>query len=230
MDYWLVVPAAGSGQRFGGDLPKQYTPLAGRTVIEWALAPFLADARCRRIVVALGTDDHHFAQLAAAGDPRILTVPGGPQRCDSVRQALSALNAEDDDWVLVHDAARPCVSRGEIDALLAAVASDDVGGLLALPVADTLKRADGEQRVCDTPSRESLWRALTPQMFRAGLLRRALHAAHAGACLPTDEAQAVEWLGFAPRLVRGDSQNVKVTEQADLALAAVTLAQRSALS
>jgi 2-C-methyl-D-erythritol 2,4-cyclodiphosphate synthase len=146
-------------------------------------------------------------------------------RCDSVRNALDAITDEDDAWVLVHDAARPCVTRAEIDALLEGCAADLVGGLLAVPVADTLKRADEAQRVLKSPPREGLWRALTPQMFRLGVLRRALRAAHEAGREPTDEAQAVEWLGESPRLVAGNAANLKITTAADLALAAALLAQ-----
>lgn len=214
------MPAAGSGRRFGGERPKQYQQLAGRAVIEHALAPFLADARCRGVAVALDAADPHFQQLPVATDPRLQCVTGGARRCDSVRHALAALPASEEDWVLVHDAARPCVSRADLDLLLASVQHDEVGGLLATPLADTLKRADADQRVLDTPARTGLWRALTPQMFRHGLLTRALTGAQAAGREPTDEAQAVEWLGLAPRLVAGNPANIKVTTAGDLAVAA----------
>jgi len=127
-------------------MPKQYMPLAGSTVIEHALAPFLADPRCRQIIVALDPADVRFRTLPPARDPRVQVVPGGAQRCDSVRNALQAIAAADDDWVLVHDAARPCVARSDVDTLIAAVAGDAVGGLLAVPLADTLKRGNDRQR------------------------------------------------------------------------------------
>lgn len=219
------MPAAGSGQRFGQELPKQYMPLAGRTVIEWSLLPFLDDPRCAGIVVALAPADAHFLKLPLVRDPRIATVPGGAQRADSVLAALESLRDGADEWVLVHDAARPCVTRAEVDALLEAAAADAVGGLLAVPLADTLKReVDG--RVHETPSREALWRALTPQMFRLGALRTALQAASALRRSPTDEAQALEWQGHQPRLVPGSPQNLKITTAADLTLAAAILSQR----
>jgi 2-C-methyl-D-erythritol 4-phosphate cytidylyltransferase len=221
------MPAAGSGRRLGSPVPKQYLNLAGRTVIEHALATFLADSRCQQIVVALDPDDQQFRRLPLASDPRLLLVAGGAQRCDSVRNAVAALAAADDDWVLVHDAARPCLRRADLDALLAALADDAVGGLLATPLADTLKRADALQRVADTPSRESMWRALTPQMFRLRLLREALQTANTGGREPTDEAQAVEWAGHAPRLVPGRADNLKLTSPADLPLVAAVLAQES---
>jgi 2-C-methyl-D-erythritol 4-phosphate cytidylyltransferase len=228
MRYWLVVPAAGGGQRFGGDVPKQYSPLAGRSLIEWALAPFLADDRCRAIVVALATDDRWFERLPLSRHPRLTVVPGGRERSDSVRLALQALPAADADWVLVHDAARPCVSPGEIDALLAGVTPGDAGAVLAVPVADTLKRSDEQGRVSHTEDRAALWRALTPQMFRVGLLRSALDQASKSGRVPTDESQAVEWLGHQPRLVRGNARNIKVTEQGDLALAGFILSHGGA--
>jgi 2-C-methyl-D-erythritol 4-phosphate cytidylyltransferase len=223
--YRLVMPAAGSGQRFGRELPKQYMPLAGSTVIECSLAPFVADPRCTAIVVALAATDGRFASLAVAGESRVSTVAGGALRADSVLAGLEAIDAADEEWVLVHDAARPCVSRAEIDALLEAVAGDEVGGLLAVPLADTLKR-EAAGRACETPSRDSLWRALTPQMFRLGGLRAALQAARDAGRSPTDEAQALEWQGRRPQLVAGSALNLKITTAADLLLAAAILSQR----
>ena len=211
-------------------MPKQYLPLAGRSLIEWALAPFLDDARCHGIIVALAPDDRRFATLPPARHPRLRTVAGGRERADSVRRALQALSAADganeSDWVLVHDAARPCVSAVEIDALLD-IAPDEVGAVLAVPVADTLKRSDQRGLVSQTEDRTALWRALTPQMFRFGLLRSALDQASKSGRVPTDESQAVEWLGHQPRLVRGNTRNIKVTEPADLALAGFILSQGS---
>jgi 2-C-methyl-D-erythritol 4-phosphate cytidylyltransferase len=228
LQYWLIMPAAGSGRRFGATVPKQYLQLAGRTVIEHALAAFLADERCRGIVVALDPDDSRFASLPLSSEPRMKIAAGGAQRCDSVRNALDAIAGADEDWVLVHDAARPCLSRSDLDALIAALSCDPAGGLLATPLSDTLKRADHGQRAVDTPSRDSLWRALTPQMFRLGLLRSALRAAQAAGREPTDEAQAMEWAGHTPLLVAGRADNLKVTSPADLALAAAVLAARMA--
>jgi len=219
------MPAAGTGRRFGATVPKQYLPLGGRGVLEHALAPFLEDSRCMGVVVALDTGDSAFGKLPCARHPRVHRVAGGPRRCDSVCNALEAISDGDEAWVLVHDAARPCITRAGIDALLAGCAHDAVGGLLAAPVADTLKRADGSRRVLQTAPRDGLWRALTPQMFRLGLLRRALHAAMAAGREPTDEAQAVEWLGEAPRLIAGDAGNIKITTAADLALADAILAR-----
>jgi len=216
------MPAAGIGRRFGADRPKQYAPLCGRTVIEWALEPFLTDPRCAGVVVALAADDPYWASMAA---PTVLAAPGGPERSHSVRNGLASLadRANREDWVLVHDAARPCLPRQDLDRLLADLATHPVGGLLATPAADTLKRADASRNVEQTVDRAGLWRALTPQMFRYGRLCEALDRAHAGGRTPTDEAQAIEWLGDRPRLIEGAAANLKITSAADLAIAAALL-------
>lgn len=232
MRYWVVMPAAGFGQRFGAPTPKQYLPLAGRPLIAWSLQPFLDDPRCAGITVAVAAEDPHWPTVRASlDDPRIASCNGGSERCDSVLAALEALQAGDDDWVLVHDAARPCLGRHDLDALLAAAGTHTVGGLLALPLADTLKRAEGAgEAVAETLSRDGLWRALTPQMFRKGPLGAALRAARALGRMPTDESQAMEWQGHAPRLVAGDAMNIKVTRRADLDFAAAVLASRGVRS
>ena len=241
MRYWLVMPAAGTGQRFGAGLPKQYAPLEGRTVIEWALAPFIADPRCARVVVAVAAADEHWVGVGArlgtragAGPPpQVSSVTGGAHRSVSVRAALAALDgtAGAHDWVLVHDAARPCLAAVDLERLLAALAAHPLGGLLAAPAADTLKRArpGALAEVDATVERAGLWRALTPQMFRYGRLCAALDAAHAAGRFPTDEAQALEWQGAHPALVAASAANIKITGTADLALAAAILrAQRAA--
>jgi 2-C-methyl-D-erythritol 4-phosphate cytidylyltransferase len=221
------MPAAGSGRRFGHPLPKQYAPLCGRTVIEWALAPFLADTRCAGVVVAIAAADSHWQRLA----PRLAHVeaaPGGAARSDSVRSALLALagRARAADWVLVHDAARPCLSAADRDHLLKELGAHATGGLLATRAADTLKRAAEDQSVAATLDRTDLWRALTPQMFRYGPLCAALDAAKALGRSPSDEAQAFEWLGEHPALIEGSAANLKVTSLSDLALAEALLAAR----
>jgi 2-C-methyl-D-erythritol 4-phosphate cytidylyltransferase len=225
MQYWLVMPAAGTGRRFGSGVAKQYAPLAGRTVIEWSLAPFMADTRCRGIMLALAADDEHWPRLAPRFPPgRISTTPGGAERCDSVRLALAALPAANDDWVLVHDAARPCLPGADLDALLAQGALHPVGALLAVPLADTLKRSAPGNQVEATVPRAALWRALTPQMFRHGVLSAALAAATAEGVRPTDESQALERQGLQPLLVAGSGRNLKITTADDLVLAAALLA------
>jgi 2-C-methyl-D-erythritol 4-phosphate cytidylyltransferase len=229
--YWLVMPAAGAGRRFGAETPKQYAPLEGRTVIEWALAPFLGDARCARIVVALAAGDENFARLPLRS--RATTTPGGAERSESVRRALRVLESEAglEDWVLVHDAARPCLDAQDLERLVTRLAGHRVGGLLAVPVADTLKRAAGPpgpegSSVLATQERAGLWRALTPQMFRYGALCAALDAAHAAGRAPSDESQALEWQGAHPLLVEGAASNLKVTTAQDLVLAAAILRAR----
>lgn len=226
----MVVPAAGSARRMGAAVPKQYLPLAGRTVIEWSLAPFLAHERTAAVVVVLAEQDQRWPQTTLAGDARVVTTNGGAERMDSVLAGLQALQdrAAPDDWVLVHDAARPCLSATDLDRLLNELNDDDVGGLLAAPVVDTLKRADDGGRVSQTVPRAKLWRALTPQMFRRDLLQRAIQSARAKGIAVTDEAQAVEALGLQPKLVAGDADNIKITLPEDLPRAERILISRSA--
>jgi 2-C-methyl-D-erythritol 4-phosphate cytidylyltransferase len=236
MRYWLVMPAAGAGRRFGTPLPKQYAQLMGRTVIEWSLAPFLDDRRCPEVVVAVGPEDEHWPRLASRLPRTVHTVTGGAQRSQSVRQGLAALEgrAAADDWVLVHDAVRPCLEQADLERLLAGAAGHAVGGLLAVPAADTLKRAADfatgrpgtTAAVAQTVERVGLWRALTPQMFRYGRLCAALDVAHAAGRSPTDESQALEWQGEQPLLIEGAAANLKVTTGADLVLAAAVLQGR----
>jgi 2-C-methyl-D-erythritol 4-phosphate cytidylyltransferase len=232
MRYYLVIPAAGSGRRFASAVPKQYAALGSSTVIEHALAPFEADPDCAGIVVAVAPDDHLWPAIAARRSRLVETAEGGEQRAHSVRNALRALaaRARDDDWVMVHDAARPCITAADLSALKKELASHPVGGLLAMPVADTLKRAleqaSNVTHVDGTLDRGGLWRAATPQVFRIGVLLRALEQAIASGSIPTDEAQAIEWSGQRPRLIAGRADNIKVTTGDDLALAAAILVTR----
>jgi 2-C-methyl-D-erythritol 4-phosphate cytidylyltransferase len=217
--YWVIVPAAGSSRRMGSsDAPKQYLQLAGRTVIEWSLAPLLQRPECERIVVVLAEQDPHWPKQKLAQHAKVVTAIGGAHRADSVRAGLNliARSAAERDWVLVHDAARPCLRSHDLNNLMTELADDDVGGLLAAPVVDTLKRSGAGDRVLETVARTSLWRALTPQMFRYGVLHRALTVAHEANLVPTDEAQAVEALGLQPRLIRGHPDNTKITLPEDL--------------
>jgi len=240
--YWLVMPAAGLGKRLGAETPKQYLPLAGRAMILWSLQSFLNDSLCKGSMVAIAIDDALWPETRRQLPAAVRETLGGTERADSVRAALAALLAEGadaNDWVMVHDAARPCVTPGEIQALWAAVtqtaaAGDSLaGGLLALPLADTLKRARVRdsaaataERVAETQSRVGLWRALTPQLFRLGALHCALQAAAEQRRTPTDEAEAMEWQGARPLLVAGESSNLKVTTHTDLLLAESLLAGR----
>jgi 2-C-methyl-D-erythritol 4-phosphate cytidylyltransferase len=222
---WAVVPAAGRGERFGGRLPKQYVPLLGRPVLSWSLGALLGERSIRAVIVALSPGDRRFARLPESGDPRVRTCRGGARRELSVAAALEALagEARDEDWVLVHDAARPCLRSSDVRALIDSVGDDPVGGLLALPVGDTLKAAGHDGRSERTVPREGLWRAMTPQMFRYGVLRRALALSIERERAVTDEAAAIEALGLRPRLVPGRADNMKVTHPGDCRLAAAIL-------
>lgn len=233
MNHWVIVPAAGVGRRFGSDVPKQYLTLAGKTVAEHTLERLLLLADVAAIVVAINPGDQHWAQLPIAADPRIRRVVGGNERVDSVRSALESLvgEAATDDWVLVHDVVRPCVRRADVEKLIAAVGADPVGGILATPLRDTIKRvseegAQGERRILHTPAREHLWAALTPQMFRYDLLRAALASVAAAGNATTDEAAAVETLGHSPRIVEGRADNIKITGPDDLRMAEAILHQQ----
>lgn len=234
MSYHALVPAAGSGSRMGGAIPKQYLPLAGKPLIWHALRTLCSVPAIDSVWVVLAPDDADW-DAAAMGDlgPKLaVTRSGGATRADSVANGLRAMAAARpavaDDWVLVHDAARPCLTAGLVEALIAAVGDDDSGGILAVPVADTLKRANGRAgddpgtaHIMATVPRANLWQAQTPQMFRHRLLLDALDFAPQ----VTDEASAIEALGLRPRLVESDSSNLKVTYPRDLELAALILSR-----
>jgi 2-C-methyl-D-erythritol 4-phosphate cytidylyltransferase len=223
-----LVPAAGSGSRFGAQQPKQYLPLAGRPLIQHALSMLCGHPRIDRVVVVLSPDDMYWrAHDWRAFGPKLMPVQcGGASRAASVRNGLSEIAgwARPDDWVLVHDAARPCLDAELLDRLIDALADDAVGGLLALPVTDTLKKAGTDDRVECTVPREAMWQAQTPQMFRLALLRDAL-GRHADV---TDEASAVEMAGHAPKLVASRAGNLKVTWPEDMRLAEMILRAREA--
>ena len=234
---FVIVPAAGGGSRFGGAQPKQYADLAGRPVIACTLGQ-LAALDAAATLVALAPDDARYADVVGPRPGVEAVACGGATRAETVRKALAhlAARAAPDDWIVVHDAARPCVSRDALARLVRELDDDPVGGLLALPVADTLKRADsaapdGVVRVERTEDRAALWQAQTPQMFRHRLLAAALKRAPDDATAWTDEAQAVEALAATgacgmPRLVRGEPSNLKITYAADLALARAIVAAR----
>jgi 2-C-methyl-D-erythritol 4-phosphate cytidylyltransferase len=229
--YWLVMPAAGSGRRFGGSLPKQHAPLGRSTVLETSLRLFLSDGRCAGTVLALSPDDPQRNLLRQRLPASVLIVDGGAARSASVLAGLAALAgaAGADDWVLVHDAVRPCVSAADLDRLLAAGVESGCGALLAAPVADTIKSSDDGRQCTATVPRDQLWRALTPQMFPFTALRMALQQAAAAGREPTDEAQAFEWRGLRPWLVAALDANPKITTADDLAMASAILAARAAL-
>jgi len=225
---WAVVPAAGSGLRMGTELPKQYLRLRGRTVLDHALAALLADPAIRRVVVAVAPGDTRWQDGEHARAPRVRWVAGGAERCHSVLNALDDLAAEAaaGDWVLVHDAARPCLGRADLHRLVRSLRGHPVGGLLGVPVRDTMKRCTADGSVAATVDRAGLWHAYTPQMFRFGLLHEALRAAVATGELVTDEAAAVERAGFVSRMVEGSFGNIKVTRPQDLPLAEFFLDRR----
>ncbi|MDT8364080.1 MAG: 2-C-methyl-D-erythritol 4-phosphate cytidylyltransferase [Nitrosomonas sp.] len=228
-DFIALIPAAGSGSRIGEAVPKQYLSLAGKPMIYHALHALYSTARISRIGVVLARDDADWECYDWSRFDDKLTVLrcGGVTRAESVANGLNSLRASDkirdEDWVLVHDAARPGLSVALVERLLDQLAEDEVGGLLAIPLADTLKRENHNKRVARTESREGLWQAQTPQMFRAGLLLEALQTAP---CDITDDASAIEATGRAPRLVMGDAYNFKVTYPQDMALAALVLQEK----
>jgi len=225
--YWGVVPAAGLGERMAGAVPKQYLPIAGEPVLSHTLQRMLGWGFLQSLVVALHAQDSWWPQLRFANDQRVQTVLGGAQRCHSVMAALELLQgqAAADDWVLVHDAARPCIRAEDVEKLRCDLADDPVGGILAVAIAETVKQAGRNGRVEKTLPRDGLWLAQTPQMFRYQLLFDALQSALDSGHTVTDEAAAIEAAGLQPRLVAGAASNVKITLPADLAVAQYWLEQ-----
>lgn len=225
---WAVIPAAGGGTRMGADRPKQYLPLAGKTVLRHVLERFARHPRIAGIVVALAANDPYWEDQSRPRGAALHTVTGGAERCESVLNALRYLRgiAEPGDWVLVHDAARPCLRPGDLDRLISTLAEHPVGGLLGTPVPDTLKRVDENGTVSGTFDRTGIWRALTPQMFRLGMLLEALEAAIGAGVLVTDEAAAIERAGHAPRMVEGSPDNLKITTAGDLPMAELILGRQ----
>ncbi|QDA56566.1 2-C-methyl-D-erythritol 4-phosphate cytidylyltransferase [Thermomonas aquatica] len=226
---WALLPAAGSGRRFGGEVPKQYLRAAGKPLIEHALDALLSHPGVAGVVVALSADDAHWPGWTRLHGKPVVACTGGGERADSVLAALHALpeTIADGELLLVHDAARPNLRAGDIAKLIDAAGACADGAILAAPVRDTLKRAAADATIAATEPRDGLWRALTPQAFRRGLLRRALEGAKAAGIAVTDEAMAVERLGLRPLLVEGREDNLKVTTPADLALAEFLLARRA---
>lgn len=232
--HFALVPAAGIGARMGVDTcagrPKQYLPLAGHPLIFHALATLCGLSRIKRVFVVLAPEDEEWSRhdWSVLGDKLTPLFCGGATRAESVRNGLRATAAQvsGQDWILVHDAARPCLAAWHVDALIDAIADDEVGGILGVPVADTLKHADATERIESTVSRSALWQAQTPQMFRHAYLRRALEG-HANLAGVTDEAGAMEALGFRPKLVAADATNLKVTYPLDLLLAGWILQHRN---
>jgi len=224
MSFYALIPAAGSGSRMGGDMPKQYQSLNSIPLIAHALIVLAREPRIAKLFVVLSPDDVWWDNYEWQGwEDRIQVLRcGGTTRAETVLNGLNAMASvcAADDWVLVHDAARPCLPGEALSKLLDEAGDDAVGGLLAVPVADTLKRADSESRVETTVPRAGLWQAQTPQMFRHATLSEALRAAGGDI---TDEASAIEKLGLRPKLVESDSRNLKVTYPQDLRLASLIL-------
>ncbi|MBL0667589.1 2-C-methyl-D-erythritol 4-phosphate cytidylyltransferase [Aeromonas jandaei] len=218
-----IVPAAGIGSRMGAECPKQYLQLAGKTILEHTLERLLAHPAIGLVIVALAPHDRWFDTLPVAQDERILRVEGGAERAFSV---LNALHVAQGEWVLVHDAARPCLTHGDLDALIAAAMTSG-GAILGSRVRDTMKRSDATGNIIATVEREQLWHALTPQMFPTGPLKRALEEGLALGATITDEASAMERAGFAVRMVEGRADNIKVTRPEDLSLAGLFLSQQA---
>jgi 2-C-methyl-D-erythritol 4-phosphate cytidylyltransferase len=217
---WCVVPAAGRGARFGAELPKQYVALAGKPLIRWTLERLAACGRIGGLMVVLAADDPHWPRITQLSGKPVLTALGAGERSGSVLAGLRALpeSVGADDFVLVHDAARPCVLAADVDRLITLGAAAG-GALLAAPLRDTLKLADAQARVLATEPREARWRALTPQLFRRAELTAALERAERAGDAVTDEAMAMELAGFRPLLVEGAESNIKVTMGGDMVLA-----------
>ncbi|WP_456415854.1 2-C-methyl-D-erythritol 4-phosphate cytidylyltransferase [Thiolapillus sp.] len=228
MSFHAVIPAAGIGARMGADLPKQYLSVCGKPVIDWSIQALLNQPGIESATVALAAEDPIWPTTNSAADPRVRRVTGGEERSHSVLNALDSLllHAAEGDWVLVHDAARPCVRQQDL-ARLMRLAEQGTGGLLGVPVHDTMKRADDQGRILETVDRVGLWHAQTPQIFPLGVLHKALKGALAAGVAITDEASAMEWAGHSPRMVEGASSNIKITRPADLQLAAFYLAEQT---
>ncbi|MEJ2610587.1 MAG: 2-C-methyl-D-erythritol 4-phosphate cytidylyltransferase [Candidatus Thiodiazotropha sp.] len=219
--YWVVVPAAGVGRRMGGEMPKQYLRLSGKRILDHTLTGLFRHPLINAVYLALSEDDPHWEACDYANDPRVIRTPGGKERCYSVLNALYRIadSAQQDDWVLVHDAARPCLSETDLNRLIENLLNHPTGGLLGVPVSDTLKRVSENGAIEATISRERLWRAFTPQMFRLGLLIHSLEDAIGQGRVVTDEASAMEISGYRPLMIEGEARNIKITRPEDLMLA-----------
>ncbi len=227
-DIWAIVPAAGIGKRMQSATPKQYLSLNDRPVIEYTINALLQNENISGLIIALQADDVYWSDININSQKPVLRTTGGKERADSVLNALSELfNHESfdsgSDWVMVHDAVRPCLRQQDIDKLVVEVGEDGNGGLLALPVRDTMKRQGSKATVSATVERENLWHALTPQYFPAVSLKNALQKAQQEGLAITDESSAMEFAGFSPKLVHGHEDNIKITRPGDLRLASLYL-------
>ncbi|EAP93645.1 2-C-methyl-D-erythritol 4-phosphate cytidylyltransferase [Vibrio splendidus] len=220
-----VVPAAGVGSRMKADRPKQYLQIHGKTILEHTVEKLLSHPQVSKIVVAVSDDDPYYPELPLNLNPQVIRVSGGTERADSVLSALDYIAQQQlSDWVMVHDAARPCIQLSDIDKLISGAMTHDVGAILAAPVRDTMKRG-AQGQIEHTVDRVDLWHALTPQMFRSKPLRKVLSEALQQGVSITDEASAFEWKGLSPALIGGRSDNFKITQPEDLALAEFYLSQ-----
>ena len=224
---WVVIPAAGSGSRMQNTVPKQYLKVLGKTLIEHTISVFLNSKDIHQVTICLPESDSAFQELGVAKSSKVTVVQGGSSRAHSVFNGLQVIDAADDDWVLVHDAARPCFNDELLTKLLTEMADDEVGGIMAIPAKDTLKLAGPDNRINTTVDRSTIWHAQTPQMFRFHLLKESLGLALQQSAQITDEASALEWAGYQPKLVEGDARNLKVTTPEDLALVEFLLGRKA---
>ena len=227
--FWVILPAAGIGSRMAADRPKQYLKIFDQTILEHTINCFLSHPAFNSIVLGLSKDDQYWSTLPFAEDTRIQTYNGGAERVDSVLNGLAFISdrAQADDWVWVHDAARPCLNHDDIDRLIDALKRSDDGALLAVPINDTVKRANASLTVEKTIDRTGLWRAMTPQVFRFAKLKQALAQSIVAKQNVTDESSAIEFLGGKPVLVKGAESNLKVTRPSDLKIAASVIDENS---
>ena len=225
---WVIMPAAGAGLRMGQNTPKQYLKLLGKTVLEYSVDFFCNYQEIKGVVVVLSDGDPYWPETGLANHKKINVTQGGVERCHSVQNGLHYLRtiANPDDWVLVHDAARPCIQKSDIDKLITSLKDNPIGGILAFPVKDTMKRGDQHGNVIDTVNRQGLWHALTPQMFRFSLLDSAIDNALSQNIIVTDEAQAIELYGKQPILVEGSVKNIKITNPGDLKIAELYISEQ----
>lgn len=228
--YWVIIPAAGSGKRLGADVPKQYLKINGKFILDHTIKPFIDIPEIEYITVTLAENDSFWRESIYVDHAKIKTTIGGKERYHSVLNGLEHINplAAKDDWVLVHDAARPCIRQSDIKKLIEELMTHQVGGLLAVPVKDTMKRSDKTGEVVATVERSDLWHAQTPQMFKYSDLSTTLKKIVKEGLDVTDEAQAIERLGFKPKLVHGHQDNIKITHKSDINLARLLLNEQEA--
>ena len=216
--YWVVIPAAGIGRRMGGDIPKQYVSVNGKTIVEHTIDNFIGRKEIENICIAISESDKYWPALPISKNKKMITTIGGSERYESVYNGLCALKdkANNDDWVLVHDAVRPCLKKSIIDRLITDINSNDVGGILALPCFETMKKVNNNRHIEETINREIIWRAQTPQVFKYKKLLLAIENAINENIHITDEAMAMEILNYKPIVIMGDEKNIKITHQTDL--------------